>query len=223
MNIASHVSTREETRGTRSAGLKGLRDRKKKQQSDGLLQAASELFRKNGFEATRMEDIASRANVSSNTVYNYFSTKERILFALQEAERARVIAVFDRVVANPPEQLTDAIALLIQAHLGEISSREDKKLWRELMAAKWRSKHHANEEFISARDFYVSYAEKLLKQFQKRRKVSRSLSTRVAGEIIYALSAHHFRQFCVNERITKADVLRMAKEQVEAIVSGWRS
>ncbi|NJO33602.1 MAG: helix-turn-helix transcriptional regulator [Rhodospirillales bacterium] len=46
-----------------------LRDRKKAQQRSQLLEVALELFRHDGFEKTRMEDIAARAMVSTPTVY----------------------------------------------------------------------------------------------------------------------------------------------------------
>src|SRR5215470_12599486 len=51
-----------------------LRDRKKVRQRTEFLRIALELFRQEGFEKTRMEDIAARALVSTPTVYNYFAS-----------------------------------------------------------------------------------------------------------------------------------------------------
>jgi AcrR family transcriptional regulator len=41
-----------------------------------ILTAARELCSERGFEATRMEEIASRAGVSKGTLYNFFASKE---------------------------------------------------------------------------------------------------------------------------------------------------
>lgn len=44
-----------------------------------ILAAASEIFSESGFAKTRIEDIASRANVGKGTVYEYFPSKEHLL------------------------------------------------------------------------------------------------------------------------------------------------
>ena len=52
----------------------------KKQQM--VLIASLELFSELGFENTKTNDIAKRANVSEGTVYSFFKTKEGILNAI---------------------------------------------------------------------------------------------------------------------------------------------
>ncbi len=47
-----------------------------------ILDAAIKLFCELGFEGTRLEDIADRANVSKATIYLYFESKEDLFFAL---------------------------------------------------------------------------------------------------------------------------------------------
>ena len=51
-----------------------LTDRKR----DAILAAAIAEFRANGFEATSMDRIATRAEVSKRTVYNHFPSKEAL-------------------------------------------------------------------------------------------------------------------------------------------------
>jgi len=43
-----------------------------------ILNAAIALFAKNGYEETRLEDIAEQAEFGKGTIYNYFETKEDI-------------------------------------------------------------------------------------------------------------------------------------------------
>lgn len=63
-----------------------LRERKKLKTYNGLVEAAFSLFKEQGFEATTVEQIADRAEVSRRTFFRYFATKESIAFP-HHAER----------------------------------------------------------------------------------------------------------------------------------------
>ncbi|MEU3222272.1 TetR/AcrR family transcriptional regulator [Streptomyces sp. NPDC006976] len=54
----------------------GLRERKKRQTRQYLSDLATGLFLERGFDAVTIAEIAHAADVSVNTVYNYFPTKE---------------------------------------------------------------------------------------------------------------------------------------------------
>jgi TetR/AcrR family fatty acid metabolism transcriptional regulator len=47
-----------------------------------LVKAATAVFAKKGYASTRVADIAERAGVGKGTVYEYFSSKEELLFAV---------------------------------------------------------------------------------------------------------------------------------------------
>ncbi|ANB08607.1 TetR family transcriptional regulator [Streptomyces ambofaciens] len=54
----------------------GLRERKKRQTRQYISDVATGLFLQRGFEAVTVAEVADAANVSVNTVYNYFPAKE---------------------------------------------------------------------------------------------------------------------------------------------------
>jgi AcrR family transcriptional regulator len=56
-----------------------LRERKKHQQREAIVEAAIALFRDRGFDETRVQDILDRANISLGTFYNYFPGKDAVL------------------------------------------------------------------------------------------------------------------------------------------------
>lgn len=49
-----------------------------------ILEAAAELFAKNGFDRTSVDEIARLAGLSKGAIYWYFPSKEKILIALAE-------------------------------------------------------------------------------------------------------------------------------------------
>ncbi|MGA2010890.1 MAG: TetR/AcrR family transcriptional regulator [Solirubrobacteraceae bacterium] len=77
--------------------MTGLRERKKRQTRAAIARAAAELFAAHGFESVSIDDVARAADVSRQTVFNYFPSKERILFDRDaEVEAALLAAVRDR-------------------------------------------------------------------------------------------------------------------------------
>jgi AcrR family transcriptional regulator len=60
----------------------GLRKKQKVRRSEQVLDAADTLFRDQGYEETKIEDIAELASVASATVYNYFKNKPNLLMEI---------------------------------------------------------------------------------------------------------------------------------------------
>jgi AcrR family transcriptional regulator len=58
----------------------GLRERKKLETRQLISETAVRLFNERGFEAVTVDEIAEAANVSKKTVFNYFPTKEDLVF-----------------------------------------------------------------------------------------------------------------------------------------------
>jgi AcrR family transcriptional regulator len=74
-----------------------LRERKKQQTRETIVNAAFELFTEKGYEHTTIANIADAAVVSPRTVSTYFPTKEDILFAdTPEIHRLFAQALEDR-------------------------------------------------------------------------------------------------------------------------------
>ncbi len=56
-----------------------LRERKKARTRQAIADAAARLFAERGFEQVAVTDVAREAEVSEQTVYNYFQTKEQLV------------------------------------------------------------------------------------------------------------------------------------------------
>jgi TetR/AcrR family transcriptional regulator, fatty acid metabolism regulator protein len=55
---------------------------KSKARREEILKAAQEVFAKKGFQEATVSDVAQQAGVSDTTIYEYFSTKEDLLFSI---------------------------------------------------------------------------------------------------------------------------------------------
>ena len=67
-----------------------LREIKKREKRERLLNASLKLFREKGYEQTKVSEITRAAGVAKGTFFNYFPTKERVLLALGEQMLGRL-------------------------------------------------------------------------------------------------------------------------------------
>jgi len=65
----------------------GLRERKKARTRRAIADAAARLFAERGYEQVAVSDVAREAEVSEQTVYNYFQTKEQLVTDLDQPIR----------------------------------------------------------------------------------------------------------------------------------------
>jgi AcrR family transcriptional regulator len=79
-----------------------------------LVDAACAVFAEKGYASTRVADIAERAGVGKGTVYEYFSSKEELLFAVFELTNTQISVRLDDALAaggTAEEQLLNLLRL----------------------------------------------------------------------------------------------------------------
>lgn len=79
----------------------GLRERKKQRTRDALIDAAFDLFRRKGFDATTVDEIAESVELSPRTFFRYFESKEDVALALLNQQYA---AVYEAFAARPADE-----------------------------------------------------------------------------------------------------------------------
>ncbi|GAA0507037.1 TetR family transcriptional regulator [Streptomyces antimycoticus] len=70
----------------------GLRERKKQRTRNALVRSALELFTRQGYEHTTVDEIAEAVEVSQRTFFRYFANKEEVAFASQESAECHFLA-----------------------------------------------------------------------------------------------------------------------------------
>jgi AcrR family transcriptional regulator len=85
----------------------GLRERKKARTRRVIADAAARLFAERGYEQVAVSDVAREAEVSEQTVYNYFQTKEQLVTDLDQ----QVQDELSRLIRTRPPGTTPAAAI----------------------------------------------------------------------------------------------------------------
>jgi AcrR family transcriptional regulator len=83
--------------------IDGLREHKKRLTRQRISDVATGMFMSRGFEAVTVAEIAAAADVSEKTVYNYFPTKESLVYDQADEQLERLVtAVRERPRGSTP-------------------------------------------------------------------------------------------------------------------------
>ncbi len=96
----------------------------REQSRQQIKQAALELFAKSSYANTSMAQVAKEAGVSKGLIYNYFDSKQDLLFALVEeqvAEGEALMEQFLETISDPLEQLIALTKATVQMVLQDIN------------------------------------------------------------------------------------------------------
>lgn len=66
----------------KSTNIGGARQRRKEARPSEIVEVAIECFLENGFEATKLDEVARRSGIAKGTIYLYFETKEQLFRAV---------------------------------------------------------------------------------------------------------------------------------------------
>lgn len=127
--------------------------------NERVLNAAAGLFRRKGFTATTVREIAAAAGILPGSLHYRFATKESVLIALMERAIEHTTAAVRAAVAathDPAERLR----LGLRAHIGILLSDDDAVY---VLLYEWRAlTGTAREEIVRLRDRYEALWEGLL-------------------------------------------------------------
>lgn len=105
----------------------GLRERKKARTRRHIADAAARLFAERGYEQVAVTDVAREAEVSEQTVYNYFRTKEQLITDREDLVKDRLC----ELILSRPSSMSPAAAIReFTLDSVEAIRRIPRKQWR---------------------------------------------------------------------------------------------
>jgi len=111
----------------------GLRERKKQQTRDALIDAALNLFQEHGFAETTLDELCATVAVSKRTFFRYFAGKEDVVLAPSH----ELWSAFLREVESLPPSRRTVFTSLQEALLAALDKMAAAP-WAERMAASRR-------------------------------------------------------------------------------------
>ncbi|MBM7477859.1 TetR/AcrR family transcriptional regulator [Oerskovia jenensis] len=95
-----------------SVAPSGLRERKKRERREALIDAAQTLVLERGLDEVTVEDICTSIGVSTRTFFNYFSSKDDAVLGVEEfSPSPAAVQVF--VAGGPTGDLLDDLQALV--------------------------------------------------------------------------------------------------------------
>lgn len=112
--------------------MAGLRERQKEVRRKAITDAALELFSRQGFHGTTIEQIAGLAGVSVPTVFNYFGSKQQILLDILRGSD-ELMVLDSRTVLEGFESAVEALCYM-ESH-GTLHTLQilPASVWREIL------------------------------------------------------------------------------------------
>jgi len=106
----------------------GLRERKKRRTRELIGEAARRLFMRRGFDAVTVAEIARAADVAEKTVFNYFPTKEDLVYwRLESFEEELLEAIRER---EPGESVLTAFGRFVLQRRGLLAEQDPAAIER---------------------------------------------------------------------------------------------
>lgn len=198
--------------------MTGLRERQKADRTRRILEAASTLFRAQGYDAVRIEDIAAAADVSAGTCYNYFSTKGDILLAIVTMEVEEVIAAGRAVVTDPPADVAEALDRLIRIYYDHSLLYLTKELWRRAIALSVEAPDTPfSQRYLALDAKLTAQVSDLVVALQACGSARRGLDAEALGGILFAQLNQAFIAFVTQDAMPLAELHRTSRRATDQL------
>ncbi len=195
--------------------MTGLRERQKLARRQRILDAAMILFNRDGYDKTRIEDIAEVAEVSAGTAYNYYQSKADILIAVVSMEVEESFAAGKKLVASPPDSVDGALNKLIALYYEHSLVYLSKEMWRMAMSFSIQRPETPFSKRYSELDRLICLQfASLILVLQKHGKVVSSIDHEAMACVIFNHLNMMFVEFVKSDSMTVQELKTTVRAQV---------
>ena len=183
-----------------------------------ILQAAVRVFAAQGYEATRVGDIATEAGVAYGLVYHYFGSKDAVLEAVFREQWGRLlaaVALAEQTGENAGEQLELVVKIVLR------SWRDDPDLVRLLVREITRSPH-IQDELDEIGQAFASL-QRIIEHGQQDGTFRAELDPQLAAWMLYGALEEVLTGWVLGQLADDANAVAAAeREVIGTIVGGLR-
>lgn len=195
-----------------------LREQKKVRARSDILAAANTLIAQKGYENTTMREIADAANLSYQTLYNYFPSKAQIVQAML-MDVGQADTRIDAILASS-DGLIPKLHKVIKHYFDLVAHRE-RSLWREILleVIKNTPEYIAQQTLKGSVGFNVLYT--LLRDAQETSELDTYVDAELLAHTLHAITDSAFLRFVLEPNPSKVLALKTLRNQVELLVQPY--
>jgi AcrR family transcriptional regulator len=184
-----------------------------------ILDAAVRVFAAQGYEQSRVGDVASEAGVAYGLVYHYFDSKEAVLEAVFREAWGRLLAAVvlaEQTAGTAPERLELVVKIVLRAW------RDDPDLVRLLVREVTRNPHIQDELDEIGQAFAT--LERIVAGGQAEGTLRQELDARLSAWMLYGALEEILTGWVLGRLPDGAEALARAEREVTAtLVGGLRT
>ncbi len=166
------------------------------------------MFWENGFTGTSLRDIAVACGFEAANLYNYFHSKEQLLYEANREELERLLALLEPLVANsqgsPVERLHKFIEVHVECML--VIGRRYKMMYDSEI--RHLSPAH-RKRIIDLRDYYSELLLTIIEDGKKTGDFAAGLDSRFAVLLIASVIMRTVFWFSPEGRLTPREIAEM--------------
>ncbi|WP_456273306.1 TetR/AcrR family transcriptional regulator [Bacillus sp. AK031] len=196
-----------------------LREKKKREVKNKILNAAEKLFKEVGFEKTTTNQIAKEAGVASGTAFNYFDTKAEILLAVF-IKNNRDTAHYNYSIKKSDDPSEIIFSFLW--HYSQQLTKIDKSLLQELLQAfvsSYKNNPILIKQLIEIDFGFLEKLKEIMIELKNNYLLIESYQSEIAVEIIYSSLLYEFVNYAFSEDVNEEDIKERIKQKIQFLVS----
>ena len=198
LQVASTRSTRtHKTLMRRTAPVEeipGLRERKKARLRQQIIDTAIRLFRKQGYEKTRVDDIVRILEISQPTFFRYFPSKDAVL---RDVGQRGFECIAERLKSELSTKASTADRLRRLYHSLACEAENDRPLWQAVVLSGAMDAVRS-PEVRGAECIVAGLLREILAQGQERKEITDAFPVVHLAEFMEALYHTVVRQWTVD-------------------------
>ncbi|WP_321428670.1 TetR/AcrR family transcriptional regulator [uncultured Methanolobus sp.] len=167
-----------------------LREKKKNETLNRIFEISSRLFKEKGFESTTVDEITKEAGIAKGTFFNYFPTKESLLFYFKEQREEFIFSIMkEQMLRDIPskEKIREFLVLVAEYY------EKDRELLRllafehrKMIMSSWKKPPHASVR-KKKHEHFINMLVEFMREGMDKGSIKSNIDPKLVSETIYAV------------------------------------